>query len=122
MSKNEIVKELIKKSLFLIVVIWILVSIGLELRGTGDSRDFFNAWVLCGLPFGIGKLRTWFYVPNGSIGTCTAIFVLNFILAGLIGGFVLMWKIIVAVCYIPVGIIRLHSYNVRGINDEKFTY
>lgn len=35
---------------------------------------------------------------RSSLGGGIALFVLNFILAGIIGGFVLAWRLIVAVC------------------------
>ena len=37
---------------------------------------------------------------GGSLGSGIALFALNFILAGIIGGFVLVWRLIVAVWYV----------------------
>ena len=42
-----------------------------------------------------------------SLGGGIALFVLNFILAGIIGGFVLVWRLIVAVWYVPLTVWRL---------------
>ena len=36
-----------------------------------------------------------------------ALFVLNFIIGGLIGGFVLVWRLLVAAWYVPLTIYRL---------------
>ena len=44
---------------------------------------------------------------RSSLGGGIALFVLNFILAGIIGGFVLAWRLIVAVWYVPLTIYRL---------------
>lgn len=43
----------------------------------------------------------------GSIGGGIALFALNFIIGGVIGGFVLAWRLIVAVWYVPLTIYRL---------------
>ncbi len=44
-----------------------------------------------------------------ALGGGIALFVLNFILAGIIGGFVLVWRLIVAVWYVPLTAWRLIS-------------
>jgi len=44
---------------------------------------------------------------GGSFGGGLALFALNFILGGVIGGFVLVWRLIVAVCYVPLTAYRL---------------
>lgn len=41
------------------------------------------------------------------LGSGIALFALNFILAGIIGGFVLVWRLIVAVWYVPLTVWRL---------------
>ena len=40
-------------------------------------------------------------------GQWDRLFALNFILAGIIGGFVLVWRLIVAVWYVPLTVWRL---------------
>ena len=42
-------------------------------------------------------------VPGGG----AALFVLNFVIGGIIGGFVLVWRLLVAVWYVPLTIYRL---------------
>lgn len=41
------------------------------------------------------------------LGGGIALFALNFILGGVIGGFVLAWRLIVAVWYVPLTVYRL---------------
>ena len=77
--------------------------------------DYLRLWILCGLPFGIWRLRLWIIPGGGSLGGGIALFALNFILAGIIGGFVLVWRLIVAVWYVLLTVYRLltaHSYFV----------
>lgn len=107
MNRSEIVKDLFKKSILPIAAALILFSLSRVIATTGDGTEYITMWVICGIPFGIGKLRTWICAPGGSLGVSTAIFVLNFVLAGFIGGFILIRKLLIAIYYIPVSIIRL---------------
>ena len=69
--------------------------------------DLLWLWILCGLPFGIHRMCVWIVPGGGSLGGGAALFVLNFIIGGLIGGFVLVWRLLVAAWYVPLTIYRL---------------
>ena len=69
--------------------------------------DHLWLWILCGLPFGIWRLRLWIIPGGSSLGSGIALFALNFIIGGVISGFVLVWRLIVAVCYVPLTVYRL---------------
>ena len=56
---------------------------------------------------GIWRLRLWIIPGGGSLGSGIALFALNLILAGIIGGFVLAWWLVVAVWYVPLTVWRL---------------
>ena len=64
-------------------------------------------WILCGLPFGIHRMCVWIVPGGSSLGGGAALFALNFIIGGLIGGFVLVWRLLVAAWYVPLTIYRL---------------
>ena len=49
----------------------------------------------------------WIVPGGGSLGGGITLFALNFILGGVIGGFVLVWRLIVAVWYMPLTVYRL---------------
>jgi len=44
---------------------------------------------------------------GGSFGGGLVLFVFNFILGSLIGGFVLLWQLIMAAWYVPLTVLRL---------------
>lgn len=46
-------------------------------------------------------------VPGGDSLGGAALFVLNFVIGGIIGGFVLVWRLLVAAWYVPLIIYRL---------------
>lgn len=70
--------------------------------------DYIWIWlfILCGLPFGIPRMFAWI-LPGGSLGTTLPLFLLNFIIGRVIGGFVLAWRLLVAAWYVPLTVYRL---------------
>ena len=69
--------------------------------------DYLWLWILCGLPFGIHRMCLRIVPGGGSLGTSIALFALNVIIGGIIGGFVLVWRLIAAVWYVPLTVYRL---------------
>ena len=69
--------------------------------------DFLWLWILCGLPFGIHRMCVWIVPGGDSLGGGAALFVLNFVIGGIIGGFVLVWRLLVAAWDVPLTIYRL---------------
>ena len=63
--------------------------------------------VQSGLPFGIHRMCVWIVPGGDSLGGGAALFVLNFVIGGIIGGFVLVWRLLVAAWYVPLTIYRL---------------
>lgn len=59
---------------------------------------------------------------SGSLGGGIALFVLNFILAGIIGGFVLVWRLIVAVWYTFTLIPKLFGTKKGISNNDIVAY
>ena len=54
--------------------------------------DYVWLWILCGLPFGLHRMCLWIVPGGGSLGGGIALFALNFIIGGVIGGFILAWS------------------------------
>lgn len=109
MTKGQIIKEFIIKSVIPILFALLLYNMFIAIcRSQDGTVNYLNLWILCGIPFGIGML---FLIPiNGDFQFTFGIIALNFIIGGLIGGFILVWRLIVAVWYVPLTIIRF----IRG--------
>ena len=60
------------------------------------------------MPFGIGKMFRLIPIDFGISGT-VGVFVLNIVLGGLVGGVILIYKLAVAVWYLPLTIYRLFA-------------
>ena len=101
MTRSEAIKALFFKSVLPVTVALILYCIFKSACMKNGELDYVWLWILCGLPFGLHRMCLWIVPGGGSLGGGIALFALNFIIGGVIGGFVLAWRLIVAVWYVP---------------------
>ena len=106
MMKTEIWKDFLKKTIVPVVAALLLYSIFSRIFVENGMIDFFLVWLACGVPFGIGKMFTLILVGFGISGT-VGVVALNIVLGGLIGGIILIYRLAVAVWYLPLTIYRL---------------
>ena len=106
MTRKEAVFQFFRKSVIPVASVALLVCIFKSACMKDGAVDYLWLWILCGLPFGLHWMWLWI-VPDGSMGSGIALFALNFIVGGIIGGFVLVWRLIVAVCYVPLTMYRM---------------
>ena len=107
MAKSEAIKAFFIKSVLPIITALLLYCIFKSACMKDGELDYLWLWILCGLPFGIHRMCLWIVPGGGSLGTSIALFALNFIIGGVIGGFVMVWRLIVAVWYVPLTVCRL---------------
>ncbi len=107
MTRSEAVKVLFAKSVLPVAAALLLYCIFKSVCMKGDEMDYVWLWILCGLPFGIHRMRLWVMPGGSSFGGGIAVFALSFILGGVIGGFVLVWRLIVAAWYVLLTVYRL---------------
>lgn len=108
MTKTDTMKDFLKKAVLPVVVALFLYSIFSRIFVEDGVKDFFLIWLACGVPFGIGKMFTLIPIGFGIAGT-VGVVALNIVLGGLIGGVILIWKLAVAVWYLPLTVYRLVS-------------
>lgn len=104
--RNTLILFLVK-SVVPLTAVWLLYCVFRSACMKDGQMDFVWLWILCGIPFGIQKMALWIVPGSRSLGGSMALFVMNFIIAGAIGGFVLLWRLIVAICYVPLTLYRL---------------
>ena len=109
MTRGEAIKDFFYKTILPVAAAALLYCIFRSACLKNGELDYLWLWILCGLPFGIWRLRLWIIPGGGSLGSGIALFALNFILAGIIGGFVLVWRLIVAAWYVPLTVWKLIS-------------
>ena len=122
MTRGEALKDFFRKTILPVASAALLYCIFRSACVKNGELDYLWLWILCGLPFGIWRLRLWIIPGGGSLGGGIALFLLNFVFAGLIGGCVLVWRLLVAAWYIPVTAYRLLTadrYSFRAMEMWK---
>ena len=73
--------------------------------------DYLKLWIFIGIPFGVHKMFLWIIPKGFDIGGTVGMFVFNLLIGGVIGGFVLAWRLLMAAFYLVkmifAGILRL---------------
>ena len=98
MTKSDVMKEFLKRTVIPVVVALFLFSMFSRIFVENGAPDYFLIWLACGVPFGIGKMFTLIPIGFGISGT-VGVVALNLVLGGLIGGVILIWKLAVALWY-----------------------
>lgn len=74
-------------------------------------NKLFYVWLVCGIPFGIWRVRLWL-IPRGfDLGGTVGVWALNFIIGGLIGGVIIVWRLLVAAWYLILTVYRIVTFN-----------
>ena len=110
MTRKEIAKDFLQGCIagFSCVAALCHVQAGVYQR---RRNRLFQVWLACGVPFGIWRLRVWL-IPRGfDIGGTVGVWALNIIIGGLIGGVVVVWRLLVAAWYTILTVYRLVTYN-----------
>ena len=106
MTRSEVMKDFMKKTVVPVAVVLLLFSVFSRIFVENGTPDYFLILLACGVPFGIGKMFTLIPIGFGISGT-VGVVALNLVLGGLIGGVILIWKLAVALWYLPLTIYRL---------------
>ena len=106
MTRIEIVCEFIKKSIMPVLIAFILYNGLIQLCISNGAVNYIYLLMLCGIPFGIRYMFTLpIFIGNMGIGIALTCF--NIAIGALIGGFILLWKLLVAVWYVPLTVVRM---------------
>ena len=122
MTRGEIWKDFFKKTVLTVLIAGVLFYWAALVFTKDGVTNYFYVWLCCGIPFGIRRMFVWL-VPHGyDIAGTVGIIALNFILGGIIGGVILIWRLVVAAWDIPLTIYRLLTTDKGAtpqINMEK---
>lgn len=107
MTRGDAIRPFLFKSVLPAAAALLLVCIFKSACVKDGVTDYVRLWILCGLPFGLHRMCLWVIPGDRSFGGGLATFALNFIIGGVIGGFVLLWVLVIAIWHIPLTICRL---------------
>lgn len=111
MTHGEIWKDFFKKTVLPVVIALFLFFMFKSVFTKDGETNYFYVWLCCGIPFGIWRVRLWL-IPRGfDLGGTIGVWALNFIIGGLIGGVIIVWRLLVAAWYLILTVYRLITYN-----------
>lgn len=80
--------------------------------------DYLKLWLFTGIPFGVQRMYFW-VIPRGyDIGGTVGVFVLNLLVGGVIGGVVLVWRLLVALCFMVKTLVSGMMWAVTKISSR----
>ena len=110
MTRKEIWGDFFKKTVTPVLLALILFYTFKTIFTKDGVTNYFYVWLCCGIPFGIRRMFVWL-VPHGyDTGGTFGIIALNFIVGGLIGGVILVWRLVVAAWYVLLTVYRLITF------------
>ena len=101
---------ILKKIVFPIVSAGIMLLLFLPVCKTEGNVDYFLLWILVGIPYGVHRMCVWLIPKNYGISGGIGVLAFDFIIGGMIGGIILIFKLIKAIATL-VHIIVNESYN-----------
>jgi len=123
MTRKEIAKDFFSKVVLPVFIAWFLYAMFKPVFTKEGVTDYFLVWLMCGIPFGIRRVYLWI-IPRGfDIGGTVGVWAINFIVGGLIGGVVLIWRLVCAAWYLILTVYRIATYSRANIitTDIQFT-
>lgn len=111
MTYGSIAKDFLKKVVLPVFLAWLLFAMFKPVFTKDGVTDYYMVWLVCGIPFGIWRLRLWLIPRNFDIGGTVGVWAFNLIIGGLIGGVVIVWRLLVAAWYTILTVYRLITYN-----------
>lgn len=108
---DMMVYEFTKRVIVPVVAAIFLAALFYPLCVENSVCDYLKLWVLMGIPFGVHRMFVW-VIPKGfDIGGTVGVLVMNLLIGGVIGGIILIWRLVLAVFYlvqcVGTGIFRL---------------
>ena len=111
MTYGSIAKDFVKMVVLPVFLAWLLFAMFKPVFTKDGVTDYYMVWLVCGIPFGIWRLRLWLIPRNFDIGGTVGVWAFNLIIGGLIGGVVIVWRLLVAAWYTILTVYRLITYN-----------
>lgn len=105
--------EFAKYVIIPIAVMLFLVAMLRPLCIENGECDYLKLWFFVGIPFGIQRLFVW-VIPSGcDLSETMGVLSINVIVGGIIGGIVIIWKLLVAAIYSVKAAVAVMIWIVR---------
>lgn len=75
--------------------------------------DYLSLWWFMGIPFGIHRMFFWIIPKGYDIGSTVGILFINVLVGGVIGGIVLVWRLLAAAVYLVKAVVAVIRWTVK---------
>lgn len=83
-----------------------------------EECDYLSLWWFMGIPFGIHRMFFWIIPKGYDIGGTMGILFLNVLVGGVIGGIILVWRLLVAAVYLVKAVVAVVRWTIRKLAGE----
>lgn len=105
--------EFVKKVLIPVVSVLFLVALFRPLCLENGRCDYLKLWFLSGIPFGIHRMFLWVIPKDYDIGGSMGVLAINLLIGGVIGGIILIWRLLVAAIYLVKAVLSGADWIIR---------
>lgn len=92
--------EFLRKVVFPVGAAVFLAALFYPLCVENGVCDYLKLWILTGIPFGVHRMFVW-VIPKGfDLGGTVGVLVMNLLVGGVIGGVILIWRLVLAFFYL----------------------
>lgn len=98
------IKDFLKKVILPVVACLLAAALFYPLCVEHGECDYLKLWLLSGIPFGVHRMFVWIIPKGFDIGGTVGVLVFNLLIGGVIGGVILVWRLLAAAYYFVKGI------------------
>ena len=118
-NKGGKIMKFLKHVAVPVVSVLFLVAMFRPLCMEDGVCDYLKLWIIVGIPFGIHRMFFWL-IPRGyDLGGTLGIWTLNFLVGGVIGGVVVIWRLAVAAFYLLKMAVTGTAWTVRKLSGAS---
>lgn len=96
--------QFMKKVVFPVIAVIGLSTLFYPLCVDNEVCDYLKLWIFTGIPFGIHRMFVWLVPRRLDIGGTVGVFAFNLLVGGVIGGVILIWRLLQAFYYLLISI------------------
>ena len=107
------ISEFVKKAVIPVVSALFLAALFRPLCMENGECNYLSLWWFMGIPFGIHRMFFWIIPKGYDIGGTVGILFINVLVGGVIGGIVLVWRLLVAAVYLVKAAVAVIRWTVK---------
>ena len=104
----RVLKKYIVPMVFAVILLMLFNPVYCSEQGI----NYLLIWILIGLPFGISRMSFWMVPHKMDMSGSLGVMAFDFIIAGLIGGFIAMWLLVELIMKVTCWMLGKARYHI----------